>query len=65
MTEYEPRVGNEHRVLAIESHAATEERRAEIFEEYGIRYTELARLGYFDVVRMLIVDPMHCGLLGT
>ena len=30
----------------------------------GVRYTELLRLPYFDPVRMLIVDPMHCLFMG-
>ena len=65
MKDHEPRDGKEHQRLAIETHEAAEERRAEIFEEYGIRYTELARLRYFDVVRMLVINPTHCSLLGT
>ena len=45
---------------------ATEEQHAEIFEEYGTRYTELTRLRYFDTVRMPVIDPMHCSLqVGT
>ena len=36
-----------------------------LFNEHGIRYTELARLRYFDIVKMSIIDPMHCILLGT
>ena len=33
--------------------------------EYGIRYTELLRLPYFDSPRFSVVDPMHNVLLGT
>ena len=30
----------------------------------GVRYSELLRLPYFDIVRMTITDPMHTFLLG-
>lgn len=30
----------------------------------GVRYCELLRLPYFDIVRMTITDPMHTFLLG-
>ena len=33
--------------------------------ELGVRYCELLRLPYFDPVRMLVVDPMHCLYLGV
>ena len=33
-------------------------------EENGVRYTELLRLEYFDIIRMMITDPMHTFLLG-
>ena len=32
---------------------------------YGVRYSELLRLPYFDCVRFTIVDPMHTLFLGT
>lgn len=32
--------------------------------ELGVRYSEFLRLPYFDPVRMLIIDPMHCLYLG-
>ena len=31
--------------------------------EYGVRYSELFRLSYYDPVRMHVVDPMHNLLL--
>lgn len=34
------------------------------FEREGVRWSELARLTYFDIVRQSIVDPMHNLLLG-
>ncbi|KAJ7573251.1 hypothetical protein C8J56DRAFT_1008382 [Mycena floridula] len=34
------------------------------FSENGVRWSEFARLSYFDLVRNTIVDPMHNMLLG-
>lgn len=36
----------------------------EIQKRNGVRYSELVPLPYFDIVRMLITDPMHIFLLG-
>ena len=33
--------------------------------EQGCRYSALLELQYFDLVRMLVIDPMHNMLLGT
>ena len=33
--------------------------------EAGVRYSELLRLPYFDIVRCHLVDPMHNLFLGT
>ena len=30
----------------------------------GVRWSELLRLPYFDPIRFIIVDPMHCLFLG-
>lgn len=46
-------------------HACTLSKRKEIGTKFGVRYTELLRLPYFDTVRCFIVDPMHNVLLGT
>ena len=61
---YSARSGKEHRESAFEYLEADDDRRAEIFEQKGSRYTELARLPYFDAVRMTVIDPMHNMLLG-
>ena len=45
--------------------AKTQAQRIKIEREYGVRYTELTRLPYFDSVRFTVVDPMHNVLLGT
>ena len=39
--------------------------RTKIEREFGVRYTELLRLSYFDSARFSVVDPMHNVLLGT
>lgn len=33
--------------------------------EFGCRYSELLKLPYFDPIRMLLIDPMHCLFLGV
>ena len=39
--------------------------RNKIEHDFGIRYTELIRLTYFDTPRFTVVDPLHNILLGT
>jgi hypothetical protein len=34
-------------------------------KEHAARYSELSRLPYFNLCRMIVIDPMHCVLLGT
>lgn len=44
--------------------ASTKSKAAKIAQKNGVRYSELIRLPYFDIVRMTTVDPMHTFLLG-
>ena len=37
----------------------------EIEKMYGVRYSELLRLPYFDIIEYHVIDPMHNMLLGT
>ena len=37
---------------------------ARIAQKNGVRYSQLLRLPYFDIVRMTTIDPMHTFLLG-
>jgi hypothetical protein len=37
---------------------------AEYVKAHATRWTELLRLPYFNVCRMIIIDPMHALLLG-
>ncbi|TDL17025.1 hypothetical protein BD410DRAFT_816596 [Rickenella mellea] len=42
----------------------TKSERGDYFKENGVRWTELARLPYLDLVRSTVIDPMHNLLLG-
>jgi hypothetical protein len=44
--------------------AETLAERTQIFEEYGVRWSELWRLPYWNPSRMLVIDSMHCMLEG-
>ena len=37
----------------------------EVEREYGVRYSELLRLPYFDIIQHHVIDPMQNLLLGT
>ena len=55
-----------HRVQAIKyKNANTQAEKTCIEKQYGIRYSCLLQLPYFDAPRMCIIDPMHNLLLGT
>lgn len=45
--------------------AKTQVQRQNLATQYGVRYSCLIQLPYFDVVRMSIIDPMHNVYLGT
>jgi hypothetical protein len=55
----------QHRQDALEwrrcNSNAARERRTKLT---GVRWSELLRLSYFDPIRFIIVDPMHCLFLG-
>ncbi len=46
-------------------HSTTLAKRHEIEKTYGVRYSELLRLPYFDTIRFTVIDPMHNILLGS
>jgi hypothetical protein len=61
----EERTNVECRSQAAEYEATSdEEARASQFEKYGIRWSELLRLPYFDIVRCVVVDTTHNLFLG-
>ena len=46
-----------------DARTATDQQQNE--KKYGVRYSELLRLPYFDIVEYHVIDPMHNLLLGT
>jgi hypothetical protein len=38
--------------------------RKRFVKENGVRWSELLRLKYFDPIRFVVIDPMHCLFLG-
>lgn len=42
----------------------TNKQRETIFNEFGVRWSELLRLPYFDPIRFIVIDPMHCLFIG-
>ena len=44
--------------------AEDEETRAELLKQSGIRWSELLRLPYFDIVQCVVIDAMHNLFLG-
>lgn len=64
--EWELRQLNEHHLLATQhKHANTKQEKNKLISQYGVRYSVLLRLPYFDIIRMHVIDPMHNLLLGT
>ena len=45
------------------AHTASDHQQNE--KKYGVSYSELLRLPYFDIVEYHVIDPMHNVLLGT
>lgn len=39
--------------------------RKKLFDQHGVRYTELLRLPYWDPVKFIVIDSMHALLLGN
>ena len=63
---WEPRKNDLHREVAhkyLQCNMRSEQH--ELERSYGIRYSVLLELPYFDAARMCVVDPMHNLLLGT
>ncbi|PIL29463.1 hypothetical protein GSI_08405 [Ganoderma sinense ZZ0214-1] len=54
----------EHLRIATEWRDATKARRDEIFEEHGLRWSELLCLPYWDPTRFAVLDSMHNLFLG-
>ncbi|KAJ4498599.1 hypothetical protein C8R41DRAFT_756435 [Lentinula lateritia] len=58
------RDGNKHRQLAFEWKDAPIARRNMIYQENGLRWSELLDLPYWDPIRFTVIDDMHLGYLG-
>ncbi|OSD01435.1 hypothetical protein PYCCODRAFT_1425928 [Trametes coccinea BRFM310] len=62
---FRARTDEQHRLLMEEYRSAdTKTAREEHASMYATRWSELARLPYFDFCRMIVVDPMHNLFLG-
>ena len=60
------RTVTEHRTEGFSwKHANSLSERSTIERNFGVRFTELLRLDYFDTVRFSVIDPMHNMFLGT
>ena len=54
-----------HRQKALEWRRCKNNAERERFvKENGVRWSEILRLQYFDPIRFVVVDPMHCLFLG-
>ena len=65
-SQWKPRTNEQHRNISDQyRNCNTRAAQINIEREFGIRYTVLLELPYFDVPRMCVIDPMHNLLLGT
>ena len=65
MSGFAPRTNEEHRARMREYQScSTKAARDEFAKTYAVRWSELARLPYFDMCRMIVIDPMHNLFLG-
>jgi hypothetical protein len=65
LSEFLARDGEKHRQMCYDyASLPTEAAKAAFFLKYGVRWTEFARLKYFDLVKWTVIDPMHNLLLG-
>ena len=61
-----PHQNESHRLHAeIVRKASTQKRHDELSREYGVYYSCLLKLEYFDAVRFTAIDPMHNLFLGS
>ena len=63
---WEPRSNDLHRIFASRyQECKTKSQQKEVEREYGIRYSVLLELPYFDASRICIIDPMHKSSIGN
>ncbi len=59
------RSSTEHRQHALNwRRCKSDASRKRMVKQTGVRWSELLRLQYFDPIRFIIIDPMHCLFLG-
>ncbi|KAJ7242229.1 hypothetical protein C8J57DRAFT_1526272 [Mycena rebaudengoi] len=58
-------VNDLRRQVEVWRDAETIGERAKISAQYGVRWSEVGRLPYWNPCQMLVVDPMHCVLEGA
>ncbi|GBC51300.2 hypothetical protein GLOIN_2v1775288 [Rhizophagus irregularis DAOM 181602=DAOM 197198] len=62
---YSARDSNEHWQNALGwRRCNSDAARKRFIKETGVRWSELLHLSYFDLIRFITVDPMHCLFLG-
>ncbi|KIJ57701.1 hypothetical protein HYDPIDRAFT_71487, partial [Hydnomerulius pinastri MD-312] len=62
---FRPRTNEEQRHLGERyRNLSTPTARKNFVKEFATRYTQLARLPYFDLVNQIVIDPMHNLFLG-
>ncbi|KAL6309872.1 hypothetical protein BKA93DRAFT_814244 [Sparassis latifolia] len=62
---FEPRTDKKQRELGERyRNLKTEKACTDFVHAHATRYTELSRLPYFDLVRQIVIDPMHNLFLG-
>ncbi|CAG8457707.1 3405_t:CDS:2, partial [Ambispora leptoticha] len=54
-----------HKQFAFSWRNGSKAGQTRIFAEYGIRYSPLVKLPYMDLIRFVVIDPMHNLYLGT
>lgn len=65
-SQWNPRTNEQHRGVADQFlNSKTRATQINIERDFGIRYTVLLELPYFDAARMCVTDPIHNLLLGT
>lgn len=61
-----PRHNDSHRIHAeMVRKAPTQSKQEELATKYGVCYSCLLQLEYFDAIRFRVIDPMHNLFLGT
>ena len=64
LTDFPARSGTTHQKNCTSYFKLPQSQREAFFTRTGARWSEFARLPYFDLVRHTIIDPMHNCLLG-